>query len=69
MLTQKFQFFSGTLGDDPIEDGRLRGEEISFTAGGVSYRGRVDYDRIHLNAEIDGEPVEWTIRPLPRQRF
>src|SRR4029077_12242675 len=32
-LTQKFQMVSGTLGKEPIEDGRLRGDAISFTVG------------------------------------
>jgi len=41
-LTQKFQMLSGTLGSTPITDGRLRGAEISFTAGNTKYTGRVD---------------------------
>ena len=45
-LTQKFQHFTGTLGRDAVENGRLHGDEISFTAGGVEYHGRVDGDRI-----------------------
>jgi len=65
-LTQKLQFLTGTLGRDPIEHGRLRGEDISFTAGGVDYRGRVD-DRMHLSAIVDGKPIDWTIYPAPRR--
>ena len=30
-LTQKFQMVTGTLGSTPISDGKLRGDEISFT--------------------------------------
>jgi SAM-dependent methyltransferase len=41
-LKQQFQKVSGTLGSTPISDGRLRGEEISFTAGSVKYTGRVN---------------------------
>jgi len=41
-LTQKFQMLSGTLGSTPITDGRLRGEEISFTVGNAKYSGRVN---------------------------
>jgi SAM-dependent methyltransferase len=67
-LTQKFQVFSGTLGREPITDGQLRGEEISFTAGGVRYTGRVDDDRMRVSAVVDGKPVEWTARPASRQR-
>jgi hypothetical protein len=44
-LTQTFQNLSGTLkssgGATPISNGKMRGEEISFTAGGKTYNGRV----------------------------
>ena len=39
-LTQQFQKISGTLGSTPVE-GRLLGEEITFTAGGTKYTGKV----------------------------
>ena len=41
-LTQKFQMVSGMLGKDAVSDGRLRGDEISFTAGGMKYTGKVN---------------------------
>jgi precorrin-6B methylase 2 len=41
-LTQKFQMVSGTLGGTAISDGRLRGEDITFTAGGAKYTGKVN---------------------------
>ncbi len=40
-LKQEFQMVSGMLGSTPVS-GRLRGDEITFSAGGVSYTGRVD---------------------------
>jgi len=40
-LSQQFQVITGTLGSTPISDGRLRGSEISFTAGGAQYTGQV----------------------------
>ena len=40
-LTQKFQTFTGTLGSAAIADGKLRGDTITFTAGGVKYTGKV----------------------------
>jgi SAM-dependent methyltransferase len=44
-LKQEFQMLSGTLSSDgparPIEDGRMRGNEIAFTAGGARYAGKV----------------------------
>ncbi|HET9404955.1 MAG TPA: class I SAM-dependent methyltransferase [Burkholderiales bacterium] len=49
-LEQKFQMLTGTLtrggNRTPIKDGRLRGEEISFMAGGTKYVGRVKGDAI-----------------------
>ena len=60
-LTQDFQTFSGTLGTAPIENGRLRGNEISFTAGGVSYSGRVNGDTIEGTA---GDR-KWAARRAP----
>jgi hypothetical protein len=61
-LTQRFQFLSGTLGHEPIESGRLRGQEISFTVGTATYRGRVEDYRMHVSATVDGKLVEWTAR-------
>ena len=40
-LTQKFQMVTGTLGSTAISDGKLRGDEITFTAGGAKYTGKV----------------------------
>jgi SAM-dependent methyltransferase len=49
-LEQDFQKISGTLSQGssatPIENGRLRGEQITFTAGGVEYTGRVNGNTI-----------------------
>jgi hypothetical protein len=41
-LTQQFQMLSGTMGAAPISEGRVRGREVSFSAGGVKYTGHVD---------------------------
>ena len=62
-LTQRFQFVSGTLGHEPIASGRLRGDEISFTVGTATYRGRVDGYRMRVSATVDGKLEEWTGRP------
>lgn len=44
-LQQTYQMLSGTLTlagkSVPVENARLRGEDISFTAGGAKYQGRV----------------------------
>jgi len=45
-LTQKYQMASGTLkngnNSTPITNGRLRGDQITFTAGATTYTGRVN---------------------------
>ena len=47
-LEQKFQMITGTLTADgvstSIENGRLRGDQITFTIGGTEYSGRVSVD-------------------------
>ena len=63
-LSQRNQVVTGTLGEEPIQDGRLQGEEFSFTAGGVPYRGRVEGYRMRMSATVGGKPVEWTARPV-----
>jgi SAM-dependent methyltransferase len=67
-LTQTFQVVSGTLGKEPIENGRLRGDEISFTVGETTYAGRVEENRMQVRATVDGHPVEWTALALPTVR-
>lgn len=45
-LSQRFQHFTGTLGATPVMAGTLSGTALSFTAGGRSYTGRVEGDRL-----------------------
>ena len=47
VLTQNFQMISGTLGNQAIQ-GRLRGNEITFTAGTTKYSGTVDGNTIKI---------------------
>ena len=53
-LEQKFQKFTGTLRTRgktlKIEDGRVRGEEITFTAGGTKYSGTVKGRKMSVKA-------------------
>lgn len=46
-LTQTFQMISGTLGNQAVQ-GRLRGAEITFTAGTTKYAGTVDGNTIKI---------------------
>lgn len=61
-LRQTFQMVSGTLTRDgeaqPIFDGRLRGDRISFSAGDRRYEGRVVGDRI-IGA-VDAAGAYWS---------
>jgi precorrin-6B methylase 2 len=41
-LNQEFQMLTGTVGPAMISNGRLKGEDISFTANGVTYTGKVN---------------------------
>lgn len=45
-IKQTFQNFTGTIKDGnvvaPITNGKLKGDEISFTAGGTEYNGKVN---------------------------
>jgi hypothetical protein len=40
-LTQEFQMLTGNLNGTPISGGRMNADQISFTAGGTTYNGRV----------------------------
>ena len=45
VLTQKFQMVSGKLGSADLT-GKMRGNDISFTAGGRNYTGTVSGNKI-----------------------
>jgi hypothetical protein len=53
-LEQQFQMLSGTLGSNMITNGRLRGTEITFTAGNATYSGQVEGNTI--KGSIKGGP-------------
>jgi hypothetical protein len=60
-FTQSFQTVSGTLGGGsgiamPIVNGKLRGDQITFEAGGTRYTGRVTGDTIEGTATSGGNP-------------
>lgn len=57
-IAQRFQNFTGTLGNTTISDGKLRGDEISFTAGAVKYAGKVNGNTITGTA--NGQPFTAT---------
>jgi precorrin-6B methylase 2 len=55
-LTQQFQNVTGTLGSTAVT-GKLRGNDLSFTAGNVKYSGKVEGSMIHgTSAGTNGKP-------------
>jgi precorrin-6B methylase 2 len=70
MMTQEFQRVAGTITvggkQVPIENGRLRGEEFTFVAGGASYSGRVEGSKITGTAKgaAGGASRNWSVTRL-----
>jgi SAM-dependent methyltransferase len=61
-LTQRFQTVSGTLGAQAVT-GRLSGERIEMTVGGLTLRGMVHSDTMEGEAIAPGAaPRRWTAR-------
>lgn len=65
-LTQTFQKFTGTVtaggAGGNIENAALRGDQITFSAGGISYRGQVTGDRMTGTATGPGNTRRnWTV--------
>jgi phospholipid N-methyltransferase len=62
-LTQNFQMVSGTLrsgnGTTPIVNGKMRGDQIAFEAGGAHYSGRVSGETIQGTATSGGSTTSW----------
>ncbi len=62
-LTQQFQMLSGTLksgsNTTPVTNGRLRGDQISFTVGGAQYTGRVSGNAIEGTVKSGGSTSNW----------
>lgn len=62
-LGQQFQMVSGTLrtnaGPQAL-NGKLRGDDISFTAGGATYAGRVNALSIEGTVTSGGNTSKWT---------
>ncbi len=74
-LKQEFQMITGTLrtGDasTPIANGKLRGSEISFTAGGTQYTGQVSGNAIEGTTKSGAGSGKWTAtrggaKPAPK---
>src|SRR5688572_21815998 len=73
-LKQEFQMVSGTLtsgGTSTAVSGKLRGDQITFTAGNAEYTGRVAGDAMEGSVKGGGTDTKWTAsraRQPPRLR-
>ena len=54
-LSQTYQMLTGSLKSAPIANGKMRGDEISFTVGSNTYRGRVTGNRIEGTTSDGGK--------------
>ena len=59
-LTQEFQNVSGTLGSGPVTNGKLKGDEFTFSAGGAQYTARVYGNRIQGRMTSGGRTSDFT---------
>ena len=64
MLNQTFQMVSGTLSSGgsagSVTDGKLRGDQISFSVGGVQYAGRVNGNTMTGTFKGAGKNGDWS---------
>ena len=62
-LTQTFQKVSGTLGDQSITEGQLRGKDITFKVGTRSYAGTVEGSQMQGRIlAANGPQGSWSAR-------
>ena len=63
VLDQKYQTFSGTLkskgGVTKVTNGKLVGDQLTFTAGGTQYAGRVNGSTIEGTSKSGGKDAKW----------
>jgi len=69
-LEQTFQTVTGTMksksGVTKVTKGRLRGDEITFTAGETQYTGRVNGDAIEGTSRSRGKQSPWKATAIAR---
>ena len=68
-LTQKYQQFSGSLKNKnvvtPVREGKLRGDQISFTLGGTRYEGKVSGNAMQGTTVASGKKGTWQASAAP----
>jgi SAM-dependent methyltransferase len=69
VLSQKFQIVTGnlTIGGKttPIMNGKLRGDQFTFTADGTEYSGNVNGNRIEGTRIVNGKKEAWAAAKAP----
>jgi hypothetical protein len=58
-LKQQYQTVTGTLGSATIENGKVRGTEVSFTANGTPYVARLSGDTLTGTSKAGGAEAAW----------
>jgi hypothetical protein len=62
-LTQSFQNVSGALQaggrNQPITNGKLRGDQITFNVGAAQYTGRVNGEEMTGTVTTEGSKSNW----------
>jgi SAM-dependent methyltransferase len=61
-LTQRYQYFKGTLGAAEVTNGRVQGDTLHFSADGVPYSGRVQGDVLEGTRGPGGSGERWSAR-------
>ena len=64
---QRYQFFSGTLGEARFADGRIDGDTVRFTVGDVRYVARWTRDRLEGEARGRDAATPWSASRLASQ--
>jgi precorrin-6B methylase 2 len=65
-LKQEYQMLTGTLGTAPIENAKLRGEQITFAVGGAQYTGTVNGDTMAGTVKSGGNDSSWKATRAPQ---
>jgi hypothetical protein len=58
-LRQQYQLVNGTLGTATIANGRVRGDELSFTVGGTPYTAQIAGDTMTGTTKAAGSQTAW----------
>ena len=58
-ITQTFQNLTGTMNNTPISNGKMTGDQITFTAGNSQYTGRVTGNTIEGTVRTGGSSSNW----------